>query len=302
MAVVGLRLLCLRWHLLRPGSPLRASAEDGCATKTTSRFHRGRGADRVASLSYRILGVRLRVMSLGTTPTRTISRCANMRSKNGSPGAQCAWERCCKLVHNWAEHLAHAPPGHPVAEVMRWRCPLWWSTCQAIGDATGGWLHAHPKRHGGLEDSAAIILGPDRPTPAQDGVRWKATSASLQRRCAGLSLGVRPWPLEDLVQFRRRHGRIAAVALCATMQWSKRFLEASVARLAAYRMENSERCSWPGSVCGTGMAAEFAVRRVMAGSGSTRAGRISTRIVSGRVAPRSKETVLESAALAGVPT
>lgn len=50
-------------------------------------------------------------------------------------------DRRCKLVHSWVGHLARAPPGHPIAEIMCWRSPLWWCTCQVIGGAIGHWRH-----------------------------------------------------------------------------------------------------------------------------------------------------------------
>lgn len=119
---------------------------------------------------------------------------------------------------------------------------------------------------------------------------------ALQRRCAALAMGLRPWPLEDVAAFRRRRGRVAATALYAVRPWSARIVDLSAARLAAYRAESAGESSWAGSIFARGTEAELAERRVLLGSSSVHAGRIGTRIVPGRAVPRWQATVVSAIA------
>lgn len=75
---------------------------------------------------------------------------------------------------------------------------------------------------------------------------------ALQRRCAALAIGLRPWPLEDMAAFRRRRGRVAATALHGVRSWSDRVVDLAVARLTAYRAEGAGASSWAGTLADGG--------------------------------------------------
>lgn len=118
---------------------------------------------------------------------------------------------------------------------------------------------------------------------------------ALQRRCASLAEDVRPYPLEDIGAFRRRRGRIAAVALAGTRSWSRRVVELASARLAECTGSGALSRTWLGALLAYKPEEWLAERRVARGSASVAAGRIGARAGPGRVAPRYECTTKSAA-------
>lgn len=128
----------------------------------------------------------------------------------------------------------------------------------------------------------------------------RAEADALQRRCAAMAISVPRIPLEEVGAYRRRCGRIAAVALAHARPWSQCVVEAAYRRIVALRAEAPEARTWLGAAFRTWDAAWLAGRRVAAGSDSVHSGLIRARVAPGRASPRFEEGTMEACREAGI--
>lgn len=105
--------------------------------------HRGVPRNAVYATVYVVAGRRRNTPHCGVF--RPASRICRMWQQTAGPAWKCArklgfpslWERSCKQVFGWADHLARIQPDREAASIMRWRVFKRWRTCQHLGAAGG---------------------------------------------------------------------------------------------------------------------------------------------------------------------
>lgn len=119
------------------------------------------------------------------------------KAELGRMGIPWLWNRCCQAVYTWMGHVARPTEDKSAAEVIRWRCPMWWRTCQELLAPMAGAAQA-PMGTRGPEDSVASTCGPLWPGVAQGRRAW------MTGKQAFVTAPTRQWKLRQRCPFKGR--------------------------------------------------------------------------------------------------